>query len=89
MVLPSEPVRVEGTIIEAQVIEAVILNLLSLESLVATKASRMRSAGDTIMNEFGLRRSRTRRVLVSRVAVIGGFDSTSNVYAAREPWPAY
>ncbi len=87
VVFPTEPLlRVEGSIIETQLIETMILNLLNFESLVATKAARMRSvAGDSILSEFGLRRSHgPGGVLASRAAVIGGFDSTSNVYAAQK-----
>lgn len=87
VVFPTEPLlRVEGSIIEAQLVETMILNLLNFESLVATKAARMRSvAGDSILSEFGLRRSHgPGGVLASRAAVIGGFDSTSNVYAAQK-----
>ena len=87
VVFPTEPVlRVEGTVIETQLVETLVLNLLNFESLIATKAARMRSvAGDQILSEFGLRRSQgPGGVLASRAAVIGGFDSTSNVYAAQK-----
>lgn len=87
VVFPNEPVlRVEATIIEAQLVETLILNLLNFESLIATKAARMRSvAGDGILSEFGLRRAHgPGGVLASRAAVIGGCDSTSNVLAAQK-----
>jgi nicotinate phosphoribosyltransferase len=87
VVFPTEPLlRVEGTVIEAQLVETMVLNLLNFESLIATKAARIRSvADDLILSEFGLRRAQaTGGVLAARAAVIGGFDSTSNVYAAQK-----
>ncbi|HVK47597.1 MAG TPA: hypothetical protein VM488_07140, partial [Pseudobacter sp.] len=43
IVFPNCPiVRVEGTWLEAQLVETLLLNVLNFESLIATKASRMR-----------------------------------------------
>ncbi len=86
VVFPLEPiVRLEGGLFETQFIETLVLNILNFESLVATKASRIRlAAGDRLLSEFGLRRAQGfGGVLASRAAIIGGFDSTSNVCAAR------
>lgn len=85
VVFPLETVlRVEGSIIETQIIETVLLNILNFESLIATKASRIRGvAGDRRVVDFGLRRAQGYGgVHASKAAVIGGFDATSNVYAA-------
>jgi nicotinate phosphoribosyltransferase len=87
IVFPNEPiVRVEGPIIHTQIIETFLLNLLNFESLIATKAARMRlMAGERKLIDFGLRRSQGfGGILASRAAMIGGFDATSNVYAARK-----
>lgn len=87
VVFPNEPVvRVEGTILEAQVVETVLLNILNFQSLVATKAARMRSvAGNKILSDFGLRRAQgLGGYHASRAAIVGGFNSTSNVKAARD-----
>ncbi|MFP4622146.1 MAG: nicotinate phosphoribosyltransferase [Bacteroidales bacterium] len=84
VVFPTEPVlRVEGNIIECQVIETLLLNFLNFESLIATKASRIRRmAGKRILSDFGLRRAQGLGGLqASRAAIIGGIDSTSNVLA--------
>lgn len=85
VVFPNEPVlRVEGNIIEAQLIETILLNFLNFETLIATKATRIRQiAGDKIITDFGLRRAQgLGGIHASRAAIIGGFDSTSNVYSA-------
>lgn len=85
VVFPLEPIfRVEGSIIEAQIIETLVLNLLNFESLISTKASRLRSiAGTRRVVDFGLRRSQGfGGIHASKAAIIGGLDATSNVYAA-------
>lgn len=86
VVFPLEPIiRVEGSLFEAQLIETLLLNLVNYQSLIATKASRMRlAAGNRVLSDFGLRRAPAQGgLLASRAAVIGGFDSTSNVKAAQ------
>ena len=85
IVFPNEPIlRVEGNILEAQIIETLLLNILNFESLIATKAARMKSvAGTKTLSDFGLRRAQgTGGYHATRAAIIGGFDSTSNVKAA-------
>ncbi|HLE32303.1 MAG TPA: nicotinate phosphoribosyltransferase [Bacteroidota bacterium] len=85
VVFPLEPVvRVEGNIIETQLIETLLLNLLNFESLIATKASRIRAiAGERRVVDFGLRRAQgLGGIQATKAAVIGGFDATSHVYAA-------
>ena len=85
IVFPGEPiVRVEGNMLEAQIAETVLLNLLNFQSLVATKAARIRYvAGDKILSDFGLRRAQALGGYhASRAAAVGGFQSTSNVKAA-------
>ena len=85
LVFPLEPlVRVEGTLIEAQIIETLLLNILNFQTLVATKAARCRrAAGDRGLSEFGLRRAQgLGGKWASRAACIGGFTTTSNLEAA-------
>lgn len=86
VVFPVRPIlRVEAGLLEAQLIETLLLNMLNFQSLVATKAARMRLvADDRILAEFGLRRAQgLGGYHASRAAVIGGVNSTSNVSAAK------
>ncbi len=86
IIFPNEPVmRIEGNIMETQVVETLILNILNFESLIATKASRIREAAgeDTIIADFGMRRAQSIASLqAARASIIGGFNNTSNVAAA-------
>lgn len=84
LVFPNEPiVRIEAEIIEAQLIETLLLNVLNFQSLIATKAFRIKlAANGKTFSDFGLRRSHGFGGLqASRAAVIGGASSTSNVQA--------
>ena len=87
IVFPAEPLlRVEGTLLEAQIIETLLLNILNFESLIATKASRLRSvAGGRTLSDFGLRRAHGMGgYQATRASMVGGFNSTSNVKAAKD-----
>lgn len=84
IVFPNEPiVRIEANLIEAQLIETLLLNLLNFQSLIATKAFRVKlAANGKIFSDFGLRRAHGFGGLqASRAAIIGGAASTSNVQA--------
>ncbi|WP_020403159.1 nicotinate phosphoribosyltransferase [Gracilimonas tropica] len=84
VVFANEPiVRVEGNILETQLLETILLNTLNFESLIATKASRIVQAcnGRPVL-DFGLRRAQGLGGLqASKAAVIGGAKGTSNVMA--------
>ena len=84
LVFPVRPVlQIEANIIEAQIIETLLLNILNFQTLIATKASRMRQASEgRNLIDFGLRRAQgPGGYYASRAAFIGGFDGTSNVRA--------
>ena len=83
---PNEPVlRVEGNMIECQLIESLLLNILNFESLIATKAFRIKLvSGEKPFADFGLRRAQGLGALhASRAACIGGAGSTSNVLGGK------
>jgi len=87
LVFPNSPIlQVEANIIEAQIVETMLLNLLNFQTLIATKACRMRLvAGERMLLDFGLRRAQgPGGYYASRAAIIGGFNGTSNVVAGKD-----
>ncbi len=80
-VFPGEPlITVKGPVIEAQLIETMILLTINHQSLIATKANRLRrAAGDRTLMEFGSRRAQgyDGAVYGARAAFIGGCDATA------------
>jgi nicotinate phosphoribosyltransferase len=87
IVLPDEPVlEVTAPIAEAQLAETYLLNQVTFQTTLATKAARCRlAAGDIALVDFALRRTHgiDAGMAVARVSAITGFTSTSNVEAAR------
>ncbi|WP_062106262.1 nicotinate phosphoribosyltransferase [Bacillus niameyensis] len=87
VVFNNEPIiQVEAPIIEAQLIETAMLNIVNYQTLIATKASRIKQVvGDEVALEFGTRRAQEMDAAVwgTRAAFIGGFDGTSNVRAGK------
>lgn len=79
-------IRVEAPLIQAQIIETAILNIVNYQILIATKAARIKHlCPNEPCMEFGTRRAHEFDAAVwgARAAIIGGFDSTSNVKAAK------
>ncbi len=87
VIFPNEPIlRIHSTLMEAQLIESLILNTINFQTLIATKAARVSYAaeGGTVL-EFGLRRAQgfDGAVSASRAAYIGGATATSNTLAGK------
>lgn len=80
-IFPGEPiVTVKGPVIEAQLIETMVLLTVNHQSLIATKANRLkRAAGDKTIMEFGSRRAQGYDAAIygARAAYIGGCDATA------------
>ncbi|MTH54654.1 nicotinate phosphoribosyltransferase [Bacillus mangrovi] len=87
LVFGGEPmIRVEAPLAEAQLVETALLNIVNFQTLIATKACRIKQAvGDQIVMEFGSRRAHEMDAALwgTRAAFIGGLEATSNVRAAK------
>jgi len=86
LIFPNEPIiRVEASVFEAQIIETAILNFVNFQTLIATKAARIKQvAPSDILMEFGSRRAQEADAAIwgARAACIVGFHATSNLRAA-------
>ncbi|MGI5865398.1 MAG: nicotinate phosphoribosyltransferase [Myxococcales bacterium] len=87
VVFPQEPLlRVKGPVLHCQLLETPLLTLVNSQTLIATKAARVKlAAKDQPVIEFGLRRAQGIDGGVSscRAAFVGGVDATSNLLAGR------
>jgi len=87
IIFPNEPIiRVEARIFEAQLIETALLNFMNYQTLIATKASRIkRVSPESTFFEFGTRRAQEADAAIwgSRSAYIAGFDGTSNMESGK------
>ncbi len=87
IVFANEPiVRIEAPLVEAQLIETALLNIVNYQTLIATKASRIKQIiKNEVAMEFGTRRAQEMDAAIwgTRAAFIGGFASTSNVRAGK------
>jgi nicotinate phosphoribosyltransferase len=88
VIFPQEPLlRLEGGLIECQIVEGLILNMINFQSLIATKTARVwLASGQGSVMEFGLRRAQgpDGAMSASRAAFIGGASGTSNTLAGKE-----
>ncbi|MGB5817268.1 MAG: nicotinate phosphoribosyltransferase, partial [Thermoanaerobaculia bacterium] len=85
---PGEPVlRVTGNLLEAQLVETLLLSIINFQTTIASKAARVRLAAGSgsQLVEFGGRRAHGPQAAAwaARAAYIGGFDATSNVLAGQ------
>ena len=87
LVFANEPiVQVEGPLAQCQLVETALLNIVNFQTLIATKAARIKAViEDEPLMEFGTRRAQEMDAAIwgTRAAVIGGASGTSNVRAGK------
>ncbi len=86
-VFPGETIlSIHSNVLEAQLVEAAILNIINHQTLIASKAAKVCYAakGDAVM-EFGLRRAQGPDAAIygARAAIIAGCACTSNVFTGK------
>jgi nicotinate phosphoribosyltransferase len=89
IVFQNEPIiEITAPIVEAQILETIMINQVGFQSLVATKAARIydvinRNGNGQSLIEFGARRAHgvDAGMKAARASYVGGFDGTSNVSA--------
>lgn len=87
VVFANEPIlRIQGPLMQCQLLESILLNLMNFQTLIATKATRVcdAAAGDPVL-EFGMRRAQgpDGALSASRAAYLGGCVATSNALAGQ------
>ncbi len=84
---PDEPIlEITAPIIQAQILETLVLNTIGFQTLIATKAARcIHAAGGRPLIDFSLRRTQGHYagIKVARCAFMAGFVGTSNVLAGK------
>lgn len=87
LVFANEPiVQIEGPLAQCQLVETAVLNIVNYQTLIATKAARIKSViEDEPLLEFGSRRAQEMDAAIwgTRAAFIGGAEATSNVRAGK------
>ncbi|MBM3255265.1 MAG: nicotinate phosphoribosyltransferase [Candidatus Omnitrophica bacterium] len=87
IVFANEPlIRVTAPIIEAQIVESFFLNTINLQTMIASKASRVvNAAKDREVFDFSLRRTHGAQagLKVARSSYIAGFNGTATVLAGK------
>ncbi|MBY5033687.1 nicotinate phosphoribosyltransferase [Streptococcus gallolyticus] len=87
LVFANEPIlQIEGPLAQCQLVETAILNIVNYQTLIATKARRIKTViEDEPLLEFGTRRAQEMDAAIwgTRAAFIGGAGATSNVRAGK------
>lgn len=88
LVFPNEPlIRITAPLPQAQLVETRIINILQFQTMIASKAIRMkRVMPDKILVDYGLRRSHGSEagLMAARASYVAGFDGTATVIAGKE-----
>ena len=88
VVFPGEPlVTIKAPMIEAQLLETVLLLMINHQSLIATKTNRIvKEAGGRPVMEFGARRAHGTSAAIygARAAIIGGAVGTACTLTAKK-----
>lgn len=86
-VFADEPlVEIEAPLPQAQVVETMVMNQIHLQTVLASKAARVKiAAGDRSVVDFGLRRMHgaDAGLKAARAFHVAGIDATSNVLAGK------
>lgn len=84
----NEPIlQIIAPIAEAQIIESRLLNILHMQTLIATKAARcILNSGTKMLVDFGMRRAHGAEagIYAARASYIAGFAGTATVAAGKE-----
>jgi nicotinate phosphoribosyltransferase len=87
LIFPNEPIiRIEGPLGICQLLETALLNIINFQTLISTKAARIKlAAQNRMVVDFGLRRAQgfNGAISASKAAYIGGIDATSNMWLAK------
>lgn len=85
---PDEPVlEVTAPLIQAQLLETVLINMIGVHTLIASKAARcVHAAKGRQLIDFALRRTQgvDAGMAVARSTYLAGFNATSNVLAGKQ-----
>ena len=87
IIFANEPImRIEANIIEAILLETIILNILNYQVLIATKASKIVSVTNKQLIDFSARRSMETEASLwgNRASYIVGFSATSLLEAGKK-----
>jgi nicotinate phosphoribosyltransferase len=86
IIFAQEPMlRLEGPLALCMLLESPLLNIINYQTLIATKAARIKkAAGEKLVVDFGLRRAFgfDGAISATKAAYLGGLDATSNLWAS-------
>ena len=84
---PDEPViRITAPLAQAQLVETRIINILMFQTMIASKAARIKQVmPDKILVDYGLRRAHGAEagIMAARASYVAGFNGTATVLAGK------